>query len=286
MKIDSISLRPQFLLLVLIVTILHRVSSDSVSALCELSFEDKNKVYYYSLASPVRNFPHGVLSEDGLALSALRFDDIQPRSSSMCRLTAGPSRCGMGCSALVSNQIEGYPICTTLGQPSGSLIDVRDKKSPHTGIIVKMTNIGPKHNCSLSVSVICNSNGVQGPQTLETVGFCDYNTELKHPLGCAKIISSKGNGFGFESYASLEVTYWLVQFTGISSCIFVCNFMYQQRPPSGEVICFHSIVLLSKRHLSYGPASILLILSARVMINRGNAVVMMVDGGRCVVKIL
>lgn len=45
--------------------ILHRVSLESVSALCELSVKDKNKVYYYSLASPVRNFPHGILSEDG-----------------------------------------------------------------------------------------------------------------------------------------------------------------------------------------------------------------------------
>lgn len=114
-----------------------------------------------------------------------------------CKDCGGSSRCGMGCSALVSNNVEGYPVCTTIGQPSSTVIDVHDRKSPHTGVIVKMTHTGSKRNCSLSVSVICNSNGVQGPQTLETVGFCDYSTELKHPLGCAKIISSHGNGLGW-----------------------------------------------------------------------------------------
>ena len=36
-----------------------------------------------------------------------------------------------------------------------------DKKNPHTGVIVKMSNSGPKYNCSLAVSVLCNLNGVQ-----------------------------------------------------------------------------------------------------------------------------
>lgn len=40
-------------------------------------------------------------------------------------------------------------------------ISMADKKNPHTGVIVKMSNNGPKFNCSLAVSVICNSNGVQ-----------------------------------------------------------------------------------------------------------------------------
>ncbi|KAI3458497.1 hypothetical protein Pfo_015160 [Paulownia fortunei] len=212
MKIDRISLSPQFIVLAFAVTILHRVSLDSVSAICELSVKDKNKVYYYSLASPVHNFPHGILSEDGFykvaangtvlwfqLCGSMIFNHYPPICVD-CKDCGGPSRCGMGCSALVSNKIEGYPVCTTLGHPSSTVIDVRDKKSPHMGIIVKMTNSGPKHNCSLSVSVICNSNGVQGPQTLEIVGLCDYNTELKHPLGCAKIISSKGNGLGFGTF--------------------------------------------------------------------------------------
>lgn len=37
----------------------------SVSAICDFSFVDRNKLYNYSLASPIRNFPHGVRSEDG-----------------------------------------------------------------------------------------------------------------------------------------------------------------------------------------------------------------------------
>jgi len=36
-----------------------------------------------------------------------------------------------------------------------------DKKNPHVGIIVKMSSSGPKYNCSLAVSVLCNVNGVQ-----------------------------------------------------------------------------------------------------------------------------
>lgn len=36
-----------------------------------------------------------------------------------------------------------------------------DKKNPHIGVIVKMSSGGPKLNCSLSVSVLCNANGVQ-----------------------------------------------------------------------------------------------------------------------------
>lgn len=43
-----------------------------------------------------------------------------------------------------------------------------DKKNPHTGVIVKMSNTGPKVNCSLSVSVFCDSNNVQ-------VGSCSFN---------------------------------------------------------------------------------------------------------------
>ncbi|CAA0834430.1 Unknown protein [Striga hermonthica] len=211
----SLYLSPRILFPVLILTILRRVSPDSVSPLCELSFKDRNKVYHYSLASPVRTYPHGILSEDGFykvaingtllwfqLCSSMIFNHDIPLCVD-CKDCGGQSRCGTGCSALVSNKYGGYPVCTTLGQPSSTLIDIRDKKSPHAGITVKVTNSGPKHNCSLSVSVICNSNGVQGPRTLEKVGFCDYNTELKHPLGCAEVISSKGSGFGFGTFMIL-----------------------------------------------------------------------------------
>ena len=57
-------------------TIPHRVMSlNSVSPVCELSVIEKDKLYSYSLATPIPNFPHGVLSEDGysstLSLSLL-----------------------------------------------------------------------------------------------------------------------------------------------------------------------------------------------------------------------
>ncbi|XP_022851038.1 uncharacterized protein LOC111372856 isoform X2 [Olea europaea var. sylvestris] len=201
----KILLNPQ-LLLVFTVTILHRVTA---LAQCELSVKDHDKLYNYSLASPLSKFPHGILSEDGFykvaangtvllfQLCSTMIFNHDPPMCVGCKDCGGPSHCGMGCSALVSNKIDGYPVCTTLGLPSSMLIDVLDKKSPHTGIIIKMSNNGPQHNCSLSVTVICNSNGVQGPQTFDTVGFCDYTTQLKHPSGCAKIISSHGQGLGW-----------------------------------------------------------------------------------------
>lgn len=65
MKIGSISLNPHCLILVLVTTILNRVCLDSVSALCEFSVKDKNKLYNYSLAAPLSKFPHGIRSEDG-----------------------------------------------------------------------------------------------------------------------------------------------------------------------------------------------------------------------------
>lgn len=53
------------LLLPLIFTAIFR----SVNATCQLSFEQNNKLYNYSLTTPIRNFPHGILSEDGYFLS-------------------------------------------------------------------------------------------------------------------------------------------------------------------------------------------------------------------------
>lgn len=56
----------------LIIAILHRVGSlDPVSAVCELSFVVRDKVYSFNLVSPLPNFPHGVLSEDGFYKAAV-----------------------------------------------------------------------------------------------------------------------------------------------------------------------------------------------------------------------
>lgn len=198
-----------FLKCFVVLTILHRVSFNSVSATCEFSFTDGNKLYNYNLASPTSKFPHGVLSEDGFYKVAVNETVLwfqicdgmvfnhDPPICVDCWDCGGPSRCGMGCSALVANNEEGYSVCTTIGRPSSMEISVIDKKSPHMGVIVKMSSNGSKPSCSLSVSVMCDSDKVQGPSSLEILGPCKYATMLSHPSGCAKIESVHGKGWGW-----------------------------------------------------------------------------------------
>lgn len=63
---SSALIRSHLLIFVLLtLVILPRVIPDSVSAVCEFSLTDNNKLYSYSLASPIPKFPHGALSEDG-----------------------------------------------------------------------------------------------------------------------------------------------------------------------------------------------------------------------------
>lgn len=50
---------PRFILITLV------LSSFRVNSQCEFSFTGRNKVFDFNLASSIRNFPHGVLSEDG-----------------------------------------------------------------------------------------------------------------------------------------------------------------------------------------------------------------------------
>ncbi|XP_051138534.1 uncharacterized protein LOC127256526 [Andrographis paniculata] len=221
MNTGGISVIPRFIILVFTATIFCRVAGGSVPEQCELTFKDKHKVYYYSLASPVRGFPHGILSEDGFykvaangsvlwfQLCSSMIFNHDPPTCVDCKGCGGSSNCGMRCNALVSQRIQGYPVCTTLGQPSTTVIEVLDKNNPQMGVKVKMTNKALMHNCSLSVSVVCNALGVKGPHTLEAVGVCDFKTELKHPLGCAKIVSSHGGGLG-----------WFGSFVIILLCLF------------------------------------------------------------------
>ncbi|BFG22908.1 hypothetical protein CerSpe_091820 [Prunus speciosa] len=190
-----------------IVAILDRVNS--VSANCHFSVIDDNKLYDYSLGSPIPLFPHGVQSEDGFYKVAANetvlwfqlcdgmiFNHDPPRCVD-CWDCGGPSRCGMGCSALVANNIGGYDVCTTIGHASSIDINIIDKKNPNSGVIVKMSNSGLKRNCSLSVSVICDPKRVQGPHSLEKTGKCDYATVLTHPSGCAKVVHVHGHGWGW-----------------------------------------------------------------------------------------
>ncbi|KAK4273733.1 hypothetical protein QN277_017071 [Acacia crassicarpa] len=184
---------PKFLKwLIPLVAILHRLASlNSASAACDFSFVDGSRIYNYTLTSPVGDFPHGVRSEDGYYKVAANETIIWFQDC------GGPMRCGTDCTALVANDIGGYHVCTAIGR--GPKIDVAifDKKNPHGGVIVKMSSNGPKLNCSLSVSVLCYSKGVQGPHSLERLGTCNYATELRHPSGCAVILNGHGKGWGW-----------------------------------------------------------------------------------------
>ncbi|XP_056164689.1 uncharacterized protein LOC115673281 isoform X1 [Syzygium oleosum] len=180
----------RLLLLPAILSCAPPAAASSASAACELSFADRDRLYNYSLASPIPKFPHGVLSEDGFykvaaddtvlwfqLCGAMIFNHDPPRCVD-CSDCGGPSRCGMECSALVTD-------------------DVEDQKKPHSGVTVKMMSNGGKSNCSLSVSIICDPSRVQGPNLLEKYGTCDYATSLRHPSGCAKIIYVHGRGWGW-----------------------------------------------------------------------------------------
>lgn len=205
-------LKRHLLLLLLLSTISYgALSLNSASAICDFSITDRNKLYNFNLASPLRKYPHGVLSEDGFykveenetvlwfqLCDVMLFNHDPPRCVD-CLDCGGPSHCGMNCSALVANNKGGYPECTTIGRASSIIMNIIDKQKPHMGVIVKMSNSGQAHNCSLTVSVICNENGVQGPYALNKTGTCDYATELKHPSGCAEIANIHAKGWGWFS---------------------------------------------------------------------------------------
>ncbi|CAN4087473.1 unnamed protein product [Withania somnifera] len=194
----------------LLILILPLIFITWVNATCQLSFEQDNKLYNYSLTNPIPNFPHGILSEDGFykvaangtvlwfqLCDAMIFNHDPPTCVECGVECGGISRCGMGCSASWLTLVGGYPLCTTLGYSSSTSFELIGKKDPLKGITAKLSNRGPKLNCSLAVSIVCDTNGVQGPQALELVGTCDYATQMHHPSACAVIISSHGHGMGW-----------------------------------------------------------------------------------------
>ncbi|XP_020524685.1 uncharacterized protein LOC18437157 isoform X2 [Amborella trichopoda] len=158
---------------------------------CEFSMLDQNKLYNFSLASPIKNYPHGVLSEDGFYVVALNGTILWFQGCD------GSLYCGARCSALVAENIAGYHVCRAIGRASNSVITLLDRKDPHKGVIVRMTASSYNSNCSLSVSVVCDTNRALGPNSLELLGTCDYATVLRHPAGCAKVISLDGNEWGW-----------------------------------------------------------------------------------------
>ncbi|KAK8496770.1 hypothetical protein V6N12_044678 [Hibiscus sabdariffa] len=194
-------------LVIFLFSIQLRVSS--AFGICEHTFFDGYKLYNFSLASPLPSFPHGVLSEDGFYKVAVNgtvlwfqlcggmiFNHDPPRCVE-CSGCGGPSRCGMECSALVTIRAGGYHVCITIGQVSSTDVSILDKLNPFKGVILRMSSSGKEHNCSLSVSMLCDSTGAQGPDLMEKLGTCEYAATLRHPSACATITSIHGNGFGW-----------------------------------------------------------------------------------------
>ncbi|KAH9767273.1 Autophagy-like protein [Citrus sinensis] len=189
-----------------ILMILHLVNW--VCGVCELSLVHNDNVYNYSLTSPLDKYPHGVLSEDGFYKVAVNQTVLwfqlcdgmifnhDPPVCVDCLDCGGPSHCGLGCSALVEKSIGGYDHSYASNR-SCDICRLPYKNHPNNGVIVKMTHSGPKYSCSLSVSVICDLNGLQGPQSMEKLGTCNYATEIRHPSGCATIIPAEGGGWGW-----------------------------------------------------------------------------------------
>ncbi|KAF4350472.1 hypothetical protein F8388_011843 [Cannabis sativa] len=231
-------------------------------SICEFSVSDRNKLYNFSLASPLPKYPHGVLSEDGFYKVAVNgtviwfqlcdgmvFNHDLPRCLD-CRDCGGPSHCGMECSALVAHTVGGYPLCTTIGHALSTKINIIDEKMPHKGVIVKMSS--RKDSCSLTVSVICDVNGVQGPQLLNKTGICDYATVLRHPSGCAEIVDIHGRGWGWFSFfllisACLFGAYLLVgtvyrYFQGIRGIDIIPNLEFWSSIPQRTQSLFASLV--------------------------------------------
>ncbi|KAG9445077.1 hypothetical protein H6P81_016417 [Aristolochia fimbriata] len=181
----------------------------SVSAICDLSVLHGNNLYNFSLTRPTAKHPHGILNEDGFYKIAVNetvlwfqlcdqmiFNHDQPRCFG-CQGCGGETHCGMKCGALVSNNVGGYDVCETIGQASTANVTVLDVMNPDKGINVRMSAIGPENNCSLTVTILCDPNGVQGPYSLDRLWTCHYAAKMSHPSGCATIISHHGRGWGW-----------------------------------------------------------------------------------------
>ncbi|PIA59549.1 hypothetical protein AQUCO_00400440v1 [Aquilegia coerulea] len=139
-----------------------------------------------------------------LASSALRWNGFQSRPTWVLWLPGlwGFLTLWNGVQRTYSESVRshaGYYICTTIGRSSNTNINLIDEKNPSMGVTVRMSSGSRLTNCSLSVSVVCDSNGLQGPNSLDRLGTCEYSTVLRHPSGCAKIISRHGRGWGWFS---------------------------------------------------------------------------------------
>lgn len=89
---------------------------------CGLDIQQQNKLYNFNLASPLKDYPHGVLSEDGFykfsqndsetgtetkfwfqLCEQMVFNHDQPVCF-RCQTCGGPLHCGLTCSALMAKK--------------------------------------------------------------------------------------------------------------------------------------------------------------------------------------
>jgi len=64
--------------IIIIFMLLLPLTSVIASEPCRFSFPDGDRLYNYTLSSPIRNFPHGILSEDGYSLSFSSWSCLNP----------------------------------------------------------------------------------------------------------------------------------------------------------------------------------------------------------------
>ncbi|ONL97034.1 hypothetical protein ZEAMMB73_Zm00001d028783 [Zea mays] len=145
---------------------------------CEFSVARGSELYSFDLAAPTPAHRHGVLSEDGFYKVAVNDSilwfqlcdemlfNFDPPMCLNCEDCGGPLRCGTQCSALVSNNIGGYDVCTTIGGLSKSHISLVGKND------IKF---------------------------FQNYSCCIDATTLEHPSGCPRSVSASGSGWGWLS---------------------------------------------------------------------------------------
>ncbi|KAG0574467.1 hypothetical protein KC19_VG264500 [Ceratodon purpureus] len=204
------------------------VNSDS----CEWSAVRNGKKFSFNLATSIKAYPHGILSEDGYykistnegrthywfqLCEHMKFNFNRPRCEN-CEACGGSEHCGETCSALMSSSYPGYSICNTLGYPGSSQYSFINQNKPEQGVRVNLAlcNKTREPNCSFSVLVYCSHTGVEVPiaVTNKTVGSCDYETTLRHPAGCPVVTVTSEGGWGwFGSLLFMLVLAFVVYMT-------------------------------------------------------------------------
>ncbi|CAM6030351.1 unnamed protein product [Sphagnum balticum] len=257
-------------LLITFLCLLSSVESDSCppnaedSSACVFETKLDNKMYRFDLAAQIDGFPHGVRSEDGfykVIIKALSSSEQQsttywfqlcehmkfnhdPPMCHECETCGGPHHCGETCSALQSDSYPGYSVCTTLGYPKSTSYSLIEPQKPEQGVRVKMSTCnGAIANCSLSVLVYCNRNGIEDPTDVKNVSQCAFETVMKHPVGCPVVTTISRGGWGwfgtiiivlvcgFIVYMAIGIAY-RVTVLGVSGFEAIPNLDFWQDLPS------------------------------------------------------